>query len=180
VYVDVGFSAKARSSGIAVGAAAPLELTFAQLVRAVVDTACQTGEPMNLLIEAPLSVAFSLDGNPTGRSIEERKGKAPRFWYTGPGAAVLVAAQHLIRAVVDAKPRRDIRLIEGFASFKKKDMKSSHAGDVAALRQIVHGQGGGRVVVPEALLRNPTDKVQSAFLVMGLNCGVPPIVVVDG
>jgi hypothetical protein len=180
VYVDVGFSAIARSSGIALGDDAPQEVTFGQLAQVLVGMACQPGDPMNLLIEAPLSVAFSVHGNPTGRSVEKRKGEVSRFWYTGPGAAVLAAAQHLIRAVVDAGPRREIRLVEGFASFKRGDMKSSHSGDVVALRQVVHGLGDGRIVAPEALLLSPTDKLQSAFLVMGLNCGVPPIVIVDG
>lgn len=179
-YVDIGFAEGSRSSAIAIGAEQPTTLRFGDLVNAVVDACGRGNEPLHLLIEAPLSVAFSQRGTPSGRSIEKRNGLIPRYWYSGPGAAILLASHYLLRAVKDSAPNRQIRLVEGFASFKPKGTKSNHVGDVVTLRRIVQEHKGGHIVGPLHLLRRPTDRLECAFQVMGVDYGCPPVVVVDG
>jgi hypothetical protein len=178
VFVDPGFSSRARSCGLLSGSAEPAQLTFAQLRAGLVQLATSEGPPMNLVIEAPLSVAFGAVGNPIGRSVELRNGQA-RYWYVGLGCSVLVAATYLLRALTESKIKRDIRLFEGLVSFKPKGIPSSHSEDVLKLRSVAWGEhGSGRIVPPEELAASPTHTVQSAFLVAGMDFGVPPVVAV--
>jgi hypothetical protein len=136
-------------------------------------------KPLNLVLEAPLSVAFSATGNPTGRAVEKRDGKA-RYWYLGLGCGVLVAATYLLRSIFDSPRSREIRLYEGLVSFKPAKVRSSHASDVLALRSIVFQQpsNAGKIVAPEQLRASPCDRLQSAFAVSGFDFGIPPVIAV--
>jgi hypothetical protein len=178
LFIDIGFSAEAASSGFLDGWGVPRLMTFAELCRETVEVCCRGDPPLHLLIEASLSVAFNSAGNPTKRSVEKRIGENPRYWYLGPGCGVMVAAMYLLRTIYDAQPRREIRLVEGFASFKPKGMKSSHAGDVLALRDVVWKRPGssGRMLSPEELRVAPSDRLESAFAVAGMDFSVPPVV----
>lgn len=137
--------------------------------------------PLNLLIEAPLSVAFNAAGNPTGRSIE-RRNRQIRYWYLGLGCGVLVAATYLLRAIYDTRPDREIRLFEGLASFKPRGIRSSHSDDVCNLRKIIWEGASklGCVIPPEKLAVSQEDDLLPAFLVAGMNFGVPPVVALGG
>ena len=179
VFVDIGFSRDSRSCGVAVGETHPKEITFGDLVPLLLDLVRADSGPMNLLIEAPLSVAFNSRGNPTGRRIEKR-GARTRYWYVGLGCTVLVAATYLLRQVHDSGTIRQIRLFEGFVSFKDKGAQSSHAKDVSDLRSVAWslGRTPGKVVGPEDLKAESGDTLCSAFLVSGMDFGVPPVVVV--
>src|SRR5438874_1419213 len=115
IFADVGFSRNASSCGLLVGNGEPSEMTFGKFVASIAQAAARGDSPLNLLIEAPLSVAFTGDGNPTGRSVE-RRGRESRYWYAGLGCSVLVATMHLLQAVLAEHPRGEIRLFEGFAS----------------------------------------------------------------
>lgn len=178
-YLDIGFAEQSRSSAFAVGGAEPKTYRFDELIKAVANECCQLSVPLHLVIEAPLSAAFSRSDTPTGRSIELRDGSS-RYWYCGAGATMLLATQYLLHALRKRKPEREIRLVEGFASFKQKGVKSSHAGDVNALRAIVEKRIGGRIVAPNYLLRRPTDRLECPYRVMGLHFESPPVVLVDG
>ena len=126
-----------------------------------------------------MSVSFNAHGNPTGRHIERRCSRT-RYWYVGPGAAVLIAATYLMRRLVDSSPLNEVRLFEGFASFKHEGARTSHADDVRALRDVVWRRGDrGRIVGPNALKRNCADVLQSAFTVAGMDLGVPAVVLVE-
>jgi hypothetical protein len=70
LFVDVGFSSAGKTCGVLSGTNAPECVTFGELSKRVVAAGAQAGPPLNLLIEAPLSVAFNARGNPTGRTIE--------------------------------------------------------------------------------------------------------------
>ena len=179
LFVDMGFSEKTRSCGFLDGENMPVRLTFADLVSRLVSVVKTSGPCLNLVIEAPLSVAFDLSGNPVGRTIERRNGQS-RCWYFGLGCAVLVASTYLLRNLHSSVPKREIRLFEGFVSFKKKGARSNHCLDVVALRDVAFGvTGAGRIVPPELLAANPDHAVVSAFRVSGMDCGVPPVLVVD-
>jgi hypothetical protein len=179
-FIDIGFASNKASCGFALDESPPTLLTFANLKNRVVQLAQESENTLNLVIEAPLSVAFSISGNPVGRSVEKRGGTA-RYWYFGLGCGVLVAATYLLRALNDAPRRRDVFLFEGLVSFKPKGVRSSHTADVEALRAVAWRlpEGRGRVIAPEALRVQPSDHLQSAFTVAGFDLGIPPVVAVE-
>ena len=179
IFVDIGFSNAKRSSGIAVGADDPDEIRFSDLPKRIGQALLRGEGPANLLIEAPLSIAFDHTGNPTPRSIERQRDKR-RDWYYSGGPTVLLAAMHLLRRLSDARPQRPVRLVEGFLSFKARRTRSSHANDVARLREVAWGLPGARgcIVSPTDLKLRASDTLESAFAVAGLPTGVPPVVFV--
>lgn len=185
IFVDIGFSRDSRSCGIAVGDSEPQCLRFGELGPCVAEELGKGPGPMNLLIEAPLSVAFNEQGCPTGRKIEKR-GSSQRYWYLQAGAATSLAATYFLRGLHDAisarnqHPHRTIRLFEGFASFKRKGEVSSHSADIVKLRSIVWGVSDrGRIVGCEGLRMCGSDTLRSAFAAAGMDFGIPPVVVVD-
>ena len=179
-FIDIGFASNKASSGFAVDDDSPVLLTFGDLKTRLLAIACEPGDPLNVVIEAPLSVAFSAAGNPVGRTIEKR-GSSARYWYLGLGCGVLVAATYLLRSLHDAPRARNIRLFEGLVSFKPKGVASSHTADVQALRAVAWRMPGARgsIVEPEALRVHATHSLHSAFVVAGLDFGVPPVVAVE-
>ena len=181
VFVDLGFSQAAKSCGFLIGDGEPLDISFSQLRAHMLELIDGDGRPLNLLIEAPLSVAFNERGNPTGRFVEKR-GVQTRYWYVGLGCSVLVAATYLLRSIHDARSKREIRLFEGLASFKPKGIRSSHSGDVRNLRRVIwEGDSEfGRIVPPDQLATSPNHKLESAFLVAGMDFGIPPVVELNG
>jgi hypothetical protein len=180
LFVDLGFSRASRSCGILLGNGLPEEITFGQLLNRVTQAARHPGRQLCLLLEAPLSVAFTPHGNPTGRSLE-RRGAKTRYWYAGLGTAVLTAATYLLRAITASPPGRDILLFEGFASFKPKGQASSHTSDVTRLREVVWRPATftAAIVSPEQIAADPQDILTSAFAVAGMDYGIPPIVRID-
>lgn len=129
-----------------------------------------------LVIEVPLSVTFSADGNPRGRSIEKRGAKT-RYWYTGLGCVVLTATGYVVSSLAQLTDGPDIRLFEGFVSFKERGAVSNHKADVLLLKDVVAGDDSrGRIVAPAELPMSTDDKIQSAFAVWGLDTGVPPVI----
>jgi hypothetical protein len=178
LFIDIGFSAKSKTCGVLLGGGRPRTVTFAELRSEVLGIATASVSPLNLLIEAPLSVAFTADGNPTGRSLEQYGSRA-RYWYVGLGCGVLLATTYLLRDLFEHRGVRPIRLFEGFVSFKEKGVKSGHDEDVLALRSVVwsHSRPPASVCAAEKLKRQPTDRVVSAFRVAGMDFGVPPVVI---
>lgn len=177
VFVDLGFARRTPSCGIVHGDGAAEAVTFATACERVVRETSRIAGPLNLLLEAPLSVAFTREGNPTGRSIEKRDGKT-RYWHVGLGCVVLVAATYLVKAVASAGMKREVRLFEGFVSFKQRGVRSCHTDDVMCLRDVVWQpeRFAGAVTPPDKLALAPSDIVSSAFAVAGLNLGVPPVI----
>ena len=95
---------------------------------------------------------------------------------------MLLATMHLLRRLYEMDSIREIRLFEGFASFKSKQSRSSHTNDVSRLRGVAWGGSRqGRIVEPEALKMKNDDILLSAFAVAGMDFGVPVVVEVgDG
>lgn len=180
IFVDIGFSNSKKTCGIAIGESeSPRSITYAKLIGEIVRQLNEIRSPVNLLIEAPLSVAFNAQGNPTGRKIEKR-GERTRYWYVGPGAATLLAAMHLLHRLSCEKLPTPIRLFEGFASFKEERGGSSHEEDVEKLRRIALGRSDkGRIIGEEELKVRPDDTLRSAFAISGMDLGVPAVVVVE-
>ena len=176
LFVDVGFSAKGRTCGVVEGTGQPQEVTFRDLVNLTTQKAKRNDpKPLNLLLEAPLSVVFDEHGNPTGRSFE-RRGRGTRYWYSGPAPALIIATGHLLRSLVDSGVQRDVRLFEGFLSFKPRGRKSNHIEDVKELRKAVWNPKQTCIVAPDHIKRHESDRIESAFAFGGMDFGIPPVV----
>ena len=177
MIVDVGFSREKASCGVWTSKEIAKEVTYGCLKKWVIQEAQEKDSPpLNLLLEAPLSVVFNKDGNPDHRSCDKR-GNQYRDWYVNAGASTLVAAGHLLRALHDCKRQREVRLFEGLVSFKPQGAESSHTGDVLALKNAVWDPGKRQIVNPDALAINHGDRVESAFAFAGMNFGVPPVII---
>ncbi len=178
LFVDVGFSSKDETCGVLKNSEGPCDVKFGYLVKYVIKEAQISGKPLNLLIEAPLSGTFDKDGNPTPRCVDKKDGKT-RSWYVQPATTVIVATICLLSQVKDYGIRREVRLFEGFASFKPRSSKprssrSSHSEDVMRLRCAAWDPKRKLVVSPSKLKESKSDALQSVC--PGIYSGIPPVV----
>src|SRR2546428_176223 len=132
VFLDIGFARDAKSCGLLIGGDEPVCLQFGPAKQRIVAFAQQARSSLNLVIEAPLSVSFTAEGNPTGRSVE-KNGAQTRYWYNGLGCGVMVAAMYLIRGLHNAQTKHVIRLFEGFVSYKDRAIPTDHRCDALFL-----------------------------------------------
>ncbi len=194
VFVDIGFaSSKTRSTGYLqyddIGAAEPIvaeQFTFSDAKSRVIQLAESDGDPLHLVIEAPLSTAFDDAGNPIGRTVEQREEDSPRYWHLRGAAGILVASLFLLRDLRDASRRREVRLFEGFCSFKGKSTDSgktlkpgsSHLDDAVALARVVRsaGKDGGQFREPRSLNELNAPVPVGVFALLGGDTTPPPIV----
>ena len=145
VSVDLGFSEKSKSTGVAWRTAkgeqpAPSRLTFEQAIKRVVKLFDSEASAV-LILEAPLSAQFNADGNPAARLPFEqiydvqKKKNVNRFWYIGPGASTLIAAMFFLRRLTSMLANNDgdrqVFLYEGLHTFK--DGPTDHAQDAVEL-----------------------------------------------
>lgn len=176
LFIDMGFSSNGKSCGFLGSDNLAASLTFSEASKRIASAGSIKGRALNLLIEAPLSVAFNSLGNPVGRSFE-RLGSQHRYWYEGLGCLVMTSALYLLRALHDNRPQREVRLFEGFVSFKPKGNVSSHCADVEALRSVVFDPNRDRgAVLAATQMVQSSDRLVSAFAVAGMDFGVPPVV----
>jgi hypothetical protein len=181
VFLDVGFSAIRPSCGLLIGAANPIRIQFGEATQRIVDYLRRAERPTQLVIEAPLSVAFNVKGNPVGRRFEREaiKGKTTtRYWHAGLGCAVMVAAMYLVRGIMDGAPAASVRLFEGFVSYKERGAKSDDRNDVLLLREVIldPARFADCILIEDDLKTDPGDEIVSAFRVCGLMGGVPPVI----
>lgn len=181
VFLDVGFASAERSSGLLIADGNAKCFQFAEAREQIVEHVKRAASLTNLVIEAPLSVCFNKNGNPTGRRIERETsdGKTKtRYWYAGLGCSVLVAAAYLIRGLSDAAPKNPVRLFEGFVSYKDRAYGTDHSADVELLREVVRepDRFADCIVSDDHLRLDPSDEIVSAFKVCGLDCGVPAVI----
>lgn len=180
VFLDIGFSKNKQSCGLLVHDGEPDMFQFNKARDTILNLAANAAGPVNLTIEAPLSVAFDKWGNPNGRRIE-RQGSRTRYWYNGPGCGVMVAAIYLVRAIREADPIQDVRLFEGFVSYKQSGVLSDHLRDVLLMRQVVKDPfaNSASIIAPSTLRMAVDDQLLSAFCVAGFDYGVPPVIKCD-
>ena len=150
VFVDIGFSSKSKTCGWLVGDGDPTTLMFGELQKKLLHVVQSKGPVVNLVLEAPLSVAFSHEGNPVGRSME-RKNSAHRYWFEGSGPVTTVAAAYLLSAVRNTTCNCEIRSFEAFVSFKPKGTPSSHVEDVMNMRSVAWdaAKHAANIIAPE-------------------------------
>jgi hypothetical protein len=104
---DVGFGEDVKSSGLLMPCSEPGRFRFERPKQLIVEHIKNSRALTNLVIEAPLSVCFNQQGNPTPRKCVERveiDGKIQsRPWYQAGG--IMIAAMHLIRAIAESDPK---------------------------------------------------------------------------
>ena len=130
---------------------------------------------LNLVIEAPLSVAFQENGNPTMRVCDRFMGK-PRPYYTNAGATTFIAAHMLFRELRTVQVRRTVNLFEGFLSFKSSGWKSDHIEDVRKMKTAIWTGRNCKVFAPADLPTESNHRMESAafpFLDISL---IPPVI----
>jgi hypothetical protein len=177
---DVGFGEDVKSSGLLMPCTEPGRFRFDSAKRLIVEHIKNSRTPTNLVIEAPLSVCFNKHGNPTPRKCVERvevDGKIQfRRWYQAGG--IMIAAMHVICAIAESAPKAKVRLFEGFISYKIKGRSSDHRGDVVLLRDVIQEPERFAACIHsmESLRGDPTNRIESAFKVCGLDCGVPVVI----
>lgn len=179
IILDIGFSNHTKTCGLILPDRGPECVEFAQAEQRIVEQLENSISTVNLLIEAPLSICFDANQNPKHRSIE-KQGKKNRFWYVGPGCAVMIAAMYLIREIHEAKIGVRVRLFEGFLSYKDRSEKSDHTGDVRRLQDAIKNSArlSNSIYEGNQLKADPSDTLSSAFCVAGLDCGIPAVIVV--
>ena len=156
IFVDIGFSSTRTSCGIAIGSCAATEVTFADLVKMVVDAVEKqdcSDKPLHLVLEAPLSMAFTEDGNPWPRTFEGLIDGIPRGWYYQAGATTRGGAERLMWKLRRCKRRRPIRLFEGFIPRERgaEHQAGDHARVAEQLRGVVKGETGCPIVRPDEI-----------------------------
>lgn len=166
--VDIGFSCAKRTTGI-MGAHwdKPKCIQYGQLI----DECLRFAEgkfAVGLIIEAPLSMAFNLANNPTGRKGEKRGAKT-RYWYQGLGCSVMTAAALFLRTLAEADSAASAYVFEGFVSFK--DEATNHGDDAAGLirnrKNIVNGAN---------LLVEESDRIISLMGLWGGDSAIPGLI----
>lgn len=175
VIIDIGFSGRGRSCGITInGKEIPDPIAgyrsasqastklgdkhYGMLCPAITEWLESTKKPscypaLNLMIEAPLSMAFArrgepdcqlesaTQGNPIARipdQLEETDGNGQvhrklRLWYTQPAAGLMIASMRLVQELSAALQDWKIRLFEGFVSFKTGQETGGHWEDTCKL-----------------------------------------------
>ena len=183
LIVDIGFSSTAPSCGVWNGAGEPNVVTFGELVALATREVLEGGrQPLNLLLESPLSVAFQQNGNPTRRSCDSQYGKH-RDWYVNAGATTLIAASYLLRALYGCQRQRNVRLFEGFVSFKSSEARpgskaervAAHKKDVLKLKNAVWTGANAQITDPGKLRQHPSHRIESAFPFLDEDL-IPPVI----
>lgn len=149
LIVDLGYSRREPSNAIWRSDGILRSMFYSELRLFVVESARRNSDqPLHLAIEAPLSAAFTVAGEPTTRPCDEWQGPGAagpyaRPWFTNAGATTLLLAEFLLRDLHEDNigPRR-ILLYEGHVSFRYgenhrfrfPEARNRHEADVLAIR----------------------------------------------
>ena len=188
LIVDIGFSSRQPSCGFWNRKGKPRAVTFGKLLTLATEEVQNDGTPprtLNLLIEAPLSLAFQQNNNPSRRSCDEH-GDQHRDCYVNAGATTLIAAGYLLGKLVHCHGQREIRLFEGFVSFKRSEAgrlsdverKATHIEDVLKLKNAVWSKENAEFFAPSELAKNSGDRIESAFPFWDPSL-IPPVIRVN-
>jgi len=130
VAVDLGYSARKRSCGIAwTGCEEPVERQFGEAIKETRDVLKALDWRAVLVVEAVLSTYHQQNGNPDIRGRFERG----RGWYYGAGVLSFGAALRFLSVLAGGLPEGVVvPLAEAFLS--NKDTPSGHGEDALTIR----------------------------------------------
>jgi len=128
VVVDLGYSAKAKSCGLAwTGGKSPIQVRFGEAIALAAEQLGTLREPV-LVLEAVLSTFHNRVGNPEIRGDFEKG----RGWYWGPGAVSLVSACRFLQQLA-AKLTGSKRVLLAEAFLSNKPRRTGHSEDAATI-----------------------------------------------
>ena len=179
LIVDIGISPTTRSCGVWHGPDTLDAINFGKLVALAIEKVERRGQPpLNLLIEAPLSIALRTDNGAALRLCDTWEGKK-RFWHYQAGATTLLAAQMFLRALYECQTRqRKVRLFEGHVSFKVGGSTGAqgHKDDAWALREAVWNEKNGQRFEPHKLIKEESKlRIESPFPFFKKDL-IPPVI----
>ena len=224
VIIDIGFSSRGRSCGITINGkpipdpvlgynanpSKPRKLGdkhYGMLCPAIKewldnDESAVKERAINLMIEAPLSMAFAsrsnsdassqgvLQGNPIARIPDRLEGTdtagstqtQQRLWYTQPASGLMVASVRLIQELAAALEDWEIRLFEGFVSFKDGNEPEGHWQDTCKLWQAIPITSNSHQPQRRPIVDTTIGKAESILGLMGFppDADIPPILRVTG
>ncbi len=167
--VDIGFSCKKSSCGIYRSDKGEQNcLLFGEVAQDIIKFISNRNR-IGIIVEAPLSYAFNIKGNPCGRKFEKAGGKT-RFWYNGLGCAVMTAALFLLQTLHKSEVKSEIVLYEGFLSFKNRATK--HKDDARLLFE-----KRNTVLDPSAIPNNSADRITSIAEIFGGEFEIPGVII---
>ena len=161
IFVDIGFARENNSCGVAIGADVAKKVEFAELAKLVVKAVQKKGKSLNLVLEAPLSMAFTEAGNPWPRNFEwstrsqgndspqwfkDLMDPSERFWYSRAGSSTKAGAERLIWELRRCQRGREVRLFEGAAS-----LNADHHEVADRLREVIKGEIGCPILSPKEI-----------------------------
>ena len=226
VIIDIGFSSSKRSCGITInGDKIPDPLQdyrlnskelkprgdkhYGMLCPAITEWlkahhGAGKRPTLNLMIEAPLSMAFAKraqpqdkrrgarQGNPIARIPDQlqdqdskgEKRQRQRLWYTQPASGLMVASMRLIQDLATELNGWEIRLFEGFVSFKedKAPQCKGHWCDTIKLWDALELPSSGPQPHSNPIINPLEGSIVSLLALMGINSSndIPPILRVTG
>lgn len=224
VIVDIGFSSNSRSCGVTINGNVipdPVEgyrcttstpdilgdKHYGMLSPAITQWLAhhhglRENHPVNLMIEAPLSMAFARrsepgeklqgvhQGNPVARAPDrlgnaKHNGLPPdqrRLWYTQPGSGLMIASCRLIQELITTLDGCEIRLFEGFVSFKEGEGPKGHWRDTCKLWHALPAEDAENRLLSRPIIDSQKHTAQSVLALIGLDSTdeVPPVLRVTG
>jgi hypothetical protein len=181
ILIDVGFSGRqasgsvSRSSGVLLpGDDRARNVTWSDACDLVGACSAGRSSPLNLMLEAPLSIAFDASGNPAARSFERRKAQS-RAWYLQGGVVTLFSAALMLIRLAE-RSQVPIALYEAIISFKTS--KTDHAAD-AQLMRTAATNSNLTPLEADKIRERPTDMLESSLCRFGYDFGIPPVFVID-
>ncbi|MCE2501118.1 MAG: hypothetical protein J4G13_09675 [Dehalococcoidia bacterium] len=183
LFIDLGFHTTNETCGVlkilnpeaeeALGG----NFTFGYTVDVTTNTIHErVRTPLNLVLEAPLSMTFGNAGNPITRACDTGNGP-PRPWTAGAAPIVTVSAISLLtklRDAGDAGIEREVRLFEGFVSGRPN---LDHVGVCRLLRDAVWQRQERQIFVGDEIKQNNNDNLLTILWILGMGpIAVPPVI----
>ena len=177
LIIDIGMSSTRKTCGVWCDPDTFKSMHFQELRDFLTYTAKIANRgPLNLTIEAPLSVAFRPNGNPWYRRCDKykpnpKKNHESKHWNQNGGRATILAAQFLLRELHESKTRRrNIRLFEGHIAFKRyinykpfEIQKNPHLKDVLVLKNAIFNENERDIFILTNLRDNRSPIFESPF-----------------
>ncbi|MEM6914648.1 MAG: hypothetical protein AAF511_11805 [Pseudomonadota bacterium] len=175
ITIDLGFAGRQsngkvrRSTGLRIPEYQTAKnVTYGEAIAEVLRTLRSAVKPINLMLEAPLSIAFDKKGNPAPRRFEQRD-KSARYWYLQGGAVTLIAAAQLI-ARLERAEGPEVRLFEAFLTFKTQSQ--DHKDDADRMLDAALNENP---LENHEMRQHPQDQLESSTARFGMNFGIPPV-----